>query len=83
MIIKIFFVLSLVACLGDHNNMPPNPEDCGPLPPAPYWEYTEEAGAPAQAKIPLHLWLQDLEWRKAVRAWAECVSPGSSENSGF
>ena len=58
MIIRIFFVLSLVGCLD--NRTPPTPEDCGPLPPAPYWEYTEEGGAPAQAKIPLHLWLQDL-----------------------
>jgi hypothetical protein len=76
MIIKLFFALCLVSCVED--SQIPNPADCGPLPPAPYWEYTTHAGAPAEAHIPLHLWLQDLEWRKAVQEWAECVSPGSS-----
>ena len=48
--------------------------ECGPYPVEPYWEYTEHAGAPAEAHVPLHLWLLDLEWRAEVRAWAACVT---------
>lgn len=83
--LKLFFLISVCSCVTVNNSDVPADasadakviKDCGTVPPAPYWEYTEEAGAPAQAKIPLHLWLQDLEWRDNMRLWVECEHPGT------
>lgn len=73
--IKLFFLVSICSCVTSTGAV--ESSDCGSVPPAPYWEYTTQAGAPAQAVIPEYLWLQDLEWREQMRQWVECEHPGT------
>ncbi len=73
--IRAVLVLVVVGCV----DTPPTAvaacvSTCGPMPEAPLFEYTEHAGAPAEAHLPLHQWLQDLAWRDDVRTWAACVT---------
>lgn len=73
MIAAMMMLVAPLGCVDDGGMDPDKMTDCGPMPSQPYWEYTEVAGAPPQAMVPLHLWLQDLEWRKSVLEWGACM----------
>lgn len=82
--IRLLFIITICSCAAisdsgtsaDAGACPVAP-DCGPVPPAPYWEYETTGGAPAKAIIPDYLWQQDLQWREKMRQWVECEHPGT------